>query len=75
MHHVYTGNVHDRLGGTTVCPGCAKVLVERDWHRILRYELDDRGGCTSCGTAIAGRFGPFEQAFGARRIPVRLAMA
>jgi pyruvate formate lyase activating enzyme len=38
IRYVYTGNVHDRTGGTTFCPECRKPLIERDWHEILRYE-------------------------------------
>jgi pyruvate formate lyase activating enzyme len=78
LQFVYTGNVHDREGGTTFCPQCHAALIERDWHRILRYELDSDasadGRCPHCTTAIAGRFGTFEGAFGNRRIPVRVAM-
>jgi pyruvate formate lyase activating enzyme len=72
LHYVYTGNVHDTEGGTTFCPSCHAALIERDWHRILRYELTEDGRCPHCATAIAGRFGRFEGAFGPRRIPVRL---
>jgi len=75
LRYVYTGNVHDREGGTTFCPSCAKPLVVRDWHEILRYELTDDGKCRHCGTAPAGRFGAYDHGFGRRRIPVRLAMA
>jgi pyruvate formate lyase activating enzyme len=72
IHYVYTGNVHDREGGTTYCPGCRRALIVRDWHRILEYRLTDHGHCPDCGTAIAGRFGHYEGDFGARRIPVHL---
>jgi pyruvate formate lyase activating enzyme len=72
LRYVYTGNVHDKAGDTTSCPGCGKPVIERDWYEILRYDLDDAGRCKHCQTAIAGRFGKFEQPFGARRIPVRL---
>jgi pyruvate formate lyase activating enzyme len=76
LRHVYTGNVHDRAGGTTHCPGCGAAVIERDWHRILHYRLDDAGRCLGCGNAIPGRFGTFErQPFGARRIPIRVTMA
>jgi len=74
LRHVYTGNVHDREGGSTCCKGCGAVLIERDWHEILRYELDDNGGCPHCGTAVAGRFGEAPGRFGRRRIPVRVAV-
>jgi pyruvate formate lyase activating enzyme len=73
LQYVYTGNVHDREGGTTFCPACHALLIERDWHRIVRYELTDDGRCPHCTTTIAGRFGRFEGAFGNRRIPVRVA--
>ncbi len=74
LRHVYTGNVHDVEGGTTFCPGCGAPVIERDWHAIGRYELDARGSCRHCGTALAGRFAAFEGGFGRRRIPVRVAM-
>ncbi len=74
LRHVYTGNVHDRAGGTTSCPQCAAVLIERDWHAIRRYELSDDGRCPHCATPIAGRFGVYREAFGPRRIPVRIAV-
>jgi pyruvate formate lyase activating enzyme len=73
LHHVYTGNVHDTDGGTTFCPGCQAPLIVRDWYEIRRCELDERGTCPHCGTAIAGRFSRFERGFGSRRIPVRVA--
>jgi pyruvate formate lyase activating enzyme len=73
LQYVYTGNVHDREGGTTFCPGCHAALIERDWHRITRYELTDTGACPHCGAAIEGRFGPYHGSFGNRRIPVRVA--
>ena len=72
LRYVYTGNIHDRGGDATYCPGCGKPVIERDWYEILDYALDDSGHCRNCGTAIAGRFGHFQSAFGARRIPVRL---
>ena len=75
LRHVYTGNVHDTEGGTTFCPGCQAALIERDWHAILRYELDARGACPHCGTAIAGRIGPgFQGRLGRRRVPMRVAV-
>jgi pyruvate formate lyase activating enzyme len=73
LRHVYTGNVHDLEGGATRCPGCGEPVIARDWHSVLEYELDEAGACRHCGTAIAGRFGPFERPFGRRRIPIRMA--
>ena len=74
LAHVYTGNVHDRAGGTTHCSGCGAALIERDWHQVLRYDLDAAGGCRACGTLLAGRFGTEAPALGQRRLPMRVAM-
>jgi pyruvate formate lyase activating enzyme len=74
LKYVYTGNVHDSEGGTTFCPRCEAALIVRDWHRILRYELMPDGRCPHCATAIAGRFEQFKGDFGARRIPLRMAL-
>jgi pyruvate formate lyase activating enzyme len=73
LHYVYTGNVHDREGGTTWCPGCNAALIERDWYDVLRCEIDAAGSCPHCGTTIAGRFSHFTRSFGHRRVPVRVA--
>lgn len=75
LRYVYTGNVHDREGGTTFCPSCRASLIERDWHRIESYRLTARGSCPDCGTAIPGRFESFDKhrQFGRRRIPVSIA--
>jgi pyruvate formate lyase activating enzyme len=72
LHHVYTGNVHDREGGTTFCPGCRKPLIVRDWHEIETYDLTPEGRCVHCATQVPGRFGAFDGQWGRRRIPVRM---
>jgi len=72
LHHVYTGNVHDREGDTTTCSACGAVLVERDWYRLLQWNLQD-GCCPRCGTGCPGVFEPDPGTWGARRLPVRLA--
>jgi len=73
LQYVYTGNVHDAQGGTTLCPACGEDLVVRDWHRILRYHLTSDGRCLSCAAQIPGRFDGFKGEFGRQRIPVRLS--
>jgi pyruvate formate lyase activating enzyme len=74
LHYVYTGNVHDREGGTTYCPKCRTALIVRDWHRIEEYRLSDDGRCPDCSTPIAGRFGNFDMGrqWGRKRIPVMI---
>jgi pyruvate formate lyase activating enzyme len=74
LNYVYTGNVHDREGGTTFCPGCRAPLVERDWHRIDAYRLTADGKCPACATSIPGMFEAFDvkRQFGRRRIPVAI---
>jgi pyruvate formate lyase activating enzyme len=69
LRYVYTGNVHDREGDTTSCPGCGTAVIERDWYRILGSSM--RGSaCASCGAMIAGRFGDAIGTFGPRRMRV-----
>ena len=74
VRHAYTGNVHDRAGGSTRCPGCSAIVIERDWYVLGAYALTDDGRCTSCGTRLPGRFDGPPGAWGARRRPVRLAV-
>ena len=74
IRYVYTGNVHDTKGGTTICPACSKPLIVRDWHQILVYDLTGEGHCEHCGASVAGRFEQFTGQFGRRRIPVRVRM-
>jgi pyruvate formate lyase activating enzyme len=75
LKYVYTGNVHDREGGTTFCPGCGTALIARDWYEILDYCLTADGRCRACATPLAGRFEAFHGQFGRNRIPVRVHMA
>ncbi|HKJ83896.1 MAG TPA: AmmeMemoRadiSam system radical SAM enzyme [Mariprofundaceae bacterium] len=75
LHYVYTGNVHDRQGGTTYCPACGSALIVRDWYEIPDYRLTDNGDCPDCGQHIAGQFEHFNGAFGNRRIPITMHVA
>ncbi|MBX3592477.1 MAG: AmmeMemoRadiSam system radical SAM enzyme [Burkholderiaceae bacterium] len=74
LRHVYTGNVHDRPGGATACTGCGAVLIERDWHEILRYDVGGNGACPHCAVPLAGRFGEGPQPSDRRRRPVRVTV-
>jgi pyruvate formate lyase activating enzyme len=73
LHFVYTGNVHDRVGGSTYCHGCGARVIERDWYELGEWRLDPYGACLSCGTRIAGVFSAAPGEWGAKRLPVRLA--
>ena len=72
VRHAYTGNVHDADGGSTRCVGCGAVVIERDWYELGSYRLDGRGRCERCGTQCPGVFDGPPQAWGRKRIPVRL---
>jgi len=72
LRHVYTGNVHDRVGEETRCAGCNELLIARDWYQLLDYRLTSDGRCPRCARPLAGRFDPVPGSFGARRIPVRI---
>ena len=71
--HVYTGNVHDVEGDTTLCPGCGESLIVRDYYQILSYKLDERGFCPGCGHQLAGHFDAKVGTFGRRRLPIRIS--
>jgi pyruvate formate lyase activating enzyme len=70
--YVYTGNVHDRAGGSTWCHGCGELLIERDWYELGRWGLTPEGCCAKCGARIPGVFAARPGTWGARRMPVQL---
>jgi pyruvate formate lyase activating enzyme len=74
LRYVYTGNVHDREGSSTWCPGCGALLIERDWYELGAWHLSDDGRCLTCGWALPGRFDGPPGSWGRRRVPVRLAV-
>jgi pyruvate formate lyase activating enzyme len=73
VRYAYTGNVHDRVGGSTACAQCGTQLIERDWYVINEYRLTDDGHCPRCAAPLPGRFAGPAGSWGARRQPVRLA--
>jgi pyruvate formate lyase activating enzyme len=72
LRYVYTGNVHDRAGGSTWCHGCGALLIERDWYELGRWGLAPDGCCAACGVRVPGVFEARPGTWGARRLPVRL---
>jgi pyruvate formate lyase activating enzyme len=69
----YTGNVHDKAGGSTFCPSCGELLIGRDWYVLSEWNLDESGACLSCGAELPGVFEAGPGDWGPRRQPVRLA--
>ena len=73
LQNVYTGNVHNREGDTTYCPGCGAAVIERDWYELTGWHLDATGGCRHCGTVIAGRFDAEPGHWGRKRVGIRFS--
>jgi pyruvate formate lyase activating enzyme len=73
LHHVYVGNVHDEEGQSTTCASCGALLIGRDWYEITGWQLGPDGRCSGCGARCPGVFEDSPGAWGARRMPVRLA--
>ncbi|MBY5921787.1 AmmeMemoRadiSam system radical SAM enzyme [Ferrimonas balearica] len=76
LHYVYTGNVHDPKGGSTWCPGCGALVIERDWYQLgqwgVKVDATGAGQCAKCGEAIPGRFEAEPGRWGRRRVPIRM---
>ncbi len=72
LRYVYTGNVHDAEGGSTVCHGCGEILIGRDWYVLGAWQLTQKGACSKCGTPCSGVFEEVAGSWGAKRQPVRL---
>jgi len=72
LRYVYTGNVHDKAGGSTRCHACGHLLVARDWYRLLGWGLAEGGRCGKCGEPCAGVFERKPGTWGPRRLPVAL---
>jgi pyruvate formate lyase activating enzyme len=73
VRYAYTGNIYDREGSSTWCPGCGALLIERDWYQLGRWGVDTEGCCATCGMRLPGQFATLPGRFGSQRIPVRLA--
>ncbi len=72
LRYVYTGNVSDSARQSTYCPGCGRLVIERNGYTLGEYGLEqDR--CRSCGARIAGRFDASPGDWGSRRLPIRIA--
>ena len=73
LRYVYTGNIHDKVGGSTYCHDCGQMLIGRDWYELSDWNLTETGACGRCGTRCAGVFEPSPGNWGRKRQPIRLA--
>ena len=72
VRYAYTGNVHDKNGGSTYCHECGQTIIGRDWHELDSWNLADGSVCGFCGAPCAGHFHREPGTWGARRQPVFL---
>ncbi len=73
VRYCYTGNVHDKSGGSTCCHECGQVLIGRDWYVLSDWNLTAEHCCARCGTELPGRFDARPGDWGPQRVPVRLS--
>jgi len=71
LRYVYTGNVRDPEGDATLCPGCGRVVIQRDWYNLVEWRLKE-GRCAACGEPVAGVLEDRPGDWGARRLPVAI---
>ena len=69
LKYAYVGNVNDTPRQSTYCPNCSELLIERNWHELGTWNLDD-GACRFCGTSIDGLFEARPGDWGRKRQPV-----
>ena len=55
IKYCYVGNIRDQKGQNTYCPACNEILIERDWHSVITYNLN-KDTCPFCGNTIPGKF-------------------
>jgi pyruvate formate lyase activating enzyme len=53
IHFAYVGNVPGHAGNHTYCPGCGRIVIERDGFLIAALHLV-QGRCAACGRQIPG---------------------
>lgn len=56
ISYVYLGNVRDILTSSTYCKKCGALLIERDWFKVTKYNLDEFARCKNCHTLCDGIF-------------------
>lgn len=53
LNYVYLGNLLENKYGSTFCPDCGELLIEREGFTVTKYNLE-AGKCSKCGQKIAG---------------------
>jgi pyruvate formate lyase activating enzyme len=54
LNYVYTGNIFDDEGNSTLCPKCKKQIIKRNAFFIVTENNLEQGKCKFCGEKIAG---------------------
>lgn len=58
--YVYTGNIYDPAGQSTLCHECQEIVIARDRYRVGEVRLDvahdGTAACRTCGAAVPGVF-------------------
>jgi pyruvate formate lyase activating enzyme len=75
LRYVYTGNIHDPDGQSTLCYGCGALLIGRDWYDITGWHLSADGRCAACSAPCHGVFEATAGRWGARRQALKLRTA
>jgi len=73
IRYAYTGNVHDREGGSTYCHQCKQILIGRDWYSLCDWNLTENGCCRFCQTPCEGVFEPTPDDWGPTRLPAHFS--
>ncbi len=55
LRYVYLGNIRGHAIENTLCPGCGKLIIERDGFMIIQNTLLG-AACPNCSRTIAGIF-------------------
>ena len=74
LRHVYVGNVHHVEAQSSYCAGCGLRVIERDWHQLTGWALDDQARCLGCHTPFPGVFDGPPGTWGRKRLPVSLTL-
>lgn len=52
LNYVYIGNLWEEKYESTFCPNCGNLLIKRNGYKIQKINLDEHGGCKTCGKKI-----------------------